>query len=48
MKINQKKLKELNSIKDTQKAMDFILAHDPLNIITIKKERNQWKIKKHS
>jgi hypothetical protein len=43
MKINQKKLKELNSIKDTQKAMDFILAHDPLNILTIKKESNQWK-----
>ena len=31
---------ELNSIKDTQKAMDFILAHDPLNVITIKKEKN--------
>tara|TARA_Y100001937_G_scaffold88194_1_gene119269 strand:- start:44 stop:169 length:126 start_codon:yes stop_codon:yes gene_type:complete len=41
MKINEKKLKELQSIKDTKKAMDFILIHDPLNVLTIKKERKQ-------
>ena len=38
MAINEKKLKELQSIKSTQKALDFILIHDPLNILTTKKE----------
>ena len=37
MVINEKKLKELQSIKSTQKALDFILIYDPLNILTIKK-----------
>jgi hypothetical protein len=32
MKINEKKLKELQSIKNTKKAMNFILTFDPLNI----------------
>ena len=41
MKINEKKLKELQSIKDTKKAMDFILIHDPLNVLTTKRKRNQ-------
>ena len=40
MKINEKKLKELQSIKDTQKAMNFILTFDPLNVLTINKENN--------
>jgi len=39
MKINEKKLKELQSIKDNQKAMNFILTFDPLNVLT-KKENN--------
>ena len=38
MIIKEKKLKELQSIKSNQKALDFILIHDPLNILTIKKE----------
>ena len=40
MKINEKKLKELQSIKDTQKAMNFILTFDPLNVLTITKKEN--------
>jgi hypothetical protein len=39
MKINEKKYKELQSIKDTQKAMDFILTNDPLNVLTTDKEK---------
>jgi hypothetical protein len=38
MKINEKKLKELQHIKNTQKAMNFILTFDPLNVLT-KKEK---------
>jgi hypothetical protein len=40
MKINEKKLKELQSIKDTQKAMNFILTFDPLNILTKKENKH--------
>ena len=39
MKINEKQLKGLQSIKNTKKAMNFILTFDPLNILT-KKENN--------
>jgi hypothetical protein len=41
MKINEKKLKELQSIKDTQKAMNFILTFDPLNVLTKKENNNE-------
>ena len=41
MKINEKKLKELQSIKDTEKAMNFILTFDPLNVLTKKESENE-------
>ena len=41
MKINEKKYKELQSIKDTKKAMDFILTNDPLNVLNKKEINNE-------